>query len=132
MVVTDPIADLLTRIRNAIMARHLAVDIPFSKMKFEIVKIIKGEGFIKAYKCIEKDNKTTIKVYLKYTTQNSSVINGLRLISRPGRRVYVKKSKIPKVLGGVGIAVLSTPKGILDDKRCREQNVGGEVLCYIW
>lgn len=132
MAVTDPIADLLTRIRNAIMAKHLTVDIPFSKEKFEIIKIIKSEGYIKAYKCVENENKTTIKIFLKYSTQDICVINGLLRISKPGRRIYVKKDEIPKVLGGLGLAVLSTSKGILDDKRSRQLNVGGEVLCYIW
>lgn len=132
MAVTDPIADLLIRIKNALMSKHASLDVPFSNVKLEIIKIIKSEGFIKGYKVLDKDGKKAIRVYLKYGTQNIGIINGLRRISRPGRRVYVTKDKIPKVLGGMGIAILSTSKGILSDKTSREANVGGEVLCYIW
>lgn len=132
MSVSDPIADLLTRIRNAIMARQTGVDIPFSSIKFEITKLMKAEGFIKGYKVQEAENKKELHIVLKYDLQNNSVINGLQRVSHPGRRVYVKRDSIPKVLGGLGIAILSTSKGVLSDKLSRQENVGGELLCNIW
>ncbi|MGA1791661.1 MAG: 30S ribosomal protein S8 [bacterium] len=132
MVVTDPIADLLNRIRNAILAKHASTNVPFSTIKLEIVKTIKSGGYIKGYKVLDKDGKKEIRVYLKYDTQNKGIINGLKRISKPGRRVYVNKDKIPKVLGGLGIAILSTSKGIMTDSACRNSNSGGEVMCYIW
>ena len=105
---------------------------PFSTIKLEIVKTIKTGGYIKGYKVLDKDGKKEIRVYLKYDTQNKGIINGLKRISKPGRRVYVNKDKIPKVLGGLGIAILSTSKGIMTDNACRNSNSGGEVMCYIW
>ncbi len=132
MVITDPIADLLTRIRNALMAKHLSLDVPFSNTKYEIIKILRHEGFIKAYKSFENNNIKTLRIYLKYAQQNNPVISGLKRISKPGRRVYVNKENVPKVLGGVGIAIISTSKGIKSDKETRNLNIGGEVLCYIW
>lgn len=132
MIVTDPIADLLTRIRNALMAKHSTVDIPFSTTKLEITKIIKSEGYIKGYKVLETEGKKSVRIHLKYDSSNNSIINGLKKISKPGRRVYVKKDNIPKVLGGLGIAVLSTSKGIMTDKSSIRSHVGGELLCYIW
>ncbi|NTU41643.1 MAG: 30S ribosomal protein S8 [Nitrospirales bacterium] len=131
-MLTDPIADMLTRVRNAILIRTEKVDIPASKMKVEIAKIMKEEGFIKSYKIIKDKKQGLLRVSLKYTPENESVVTNLKRVSKPGRRVYVGKGEIPKVLGGVGIAILTTPKGILTDKGCHREGVGGEVLCYIW
>ncbi len=130
-MLTDPIADMLTRIRNAIMVKAEKVDIPASKMKLEIAKILKEEGFIRAYKIIKDRRQGILRISLKYV-DGESVISGLQKVSKPGRRVYVGYRNIPRVMGGVGIAILSTPKGILSDKACRQQKVGGELLCYIW
>jgi len=127
---TDPIADMLTRIRNASRARHEQLDVPFSKMKESILRIFKEEGFIKNYEVL-KDNRT-IKVYLKYDEKNLPVIEGLKRISKPGRRVYVSKDEIPLVRRGLGIAVLSTSKGILTDKEAKKLGVGGEFICTVW
>jgi small subunit ribosomal protein S8 len=132
MSVVDPISDLLNRIRNAIMVNHPSTIVPFSTIKLEIIKSIKTGGYIKGYKVIDKDGKKDIRIYLKYDSQNNAIINGLKRISSPGRRVYVKKDKIPKVLGGLGIAVLSTSKGVMTDSACRQANTGGELLCYVW
>jgi small subunit ribosomal protein S8 len=130
-MLTDPIADMLTRIRNAIMVKAEKVDIPASKMKLEIAKILKEEGFIRAYKIIKDRRQGILRISLKYV-DGESVISGLQKVSKPGRRVYVGYRNIPRVMGGVGIAILSTPKGILSDRVCRQQKVGGELLCYIW
>ena len=132
MSLTDPIADLLNRIRNAIIVKHLSTNVPFSTIKLEIIKAIKTGGYIKGYKVLDKDGKKDIRVYLKYDAQNKAVINGLQRISKPGRRIYVAKDKIPKVLGGLGMAILSTSKGVMTDKACQQENTGGEVLCTIW
>ena len=132
MAVTDPIADLLNRIRNAILAKHPSTNVPFSTIKLEIIKTIKAGGYIKGYKVLDKDGKKDIRIYLRYDSQNRGIITGLKRISKPGRRVYVPKDKIPKVLGGLGIAILSTSKGIMTDSTCRNTNTGGEVMCYIW
>ena len=132
MYLTDPIADMLTRVRNANMASHEKVDVPFSKEKLAIVKILKDEGFILNYKEIEEGNKKDIRVYLKFVDGKEKVIRGLKRISKPGRRVYTGVENMPKVLGGLGIAILSTPKGVITDKQCKVENVGGEVLCYVW
>jgi len=132
MALTDPIADLLTRVRNASMAKFQSVDIPSSKLKQEIVRIFKEEGYIRAYKIIEDQKQGTIRVYLKYNEDNRAVISNLKRISKPSRRVYVKKDEIPKVLGGMGIAVISTSRGILTDKNTRRLGLGGEVLCHVW
>lgn len=129
---TDPIAEMLTRIRNANMARHERVDVPASKLKLEITKILKDKGFIKAYKVLKDNRQNIIRISLKYVNGNERVITGLKKVSRPGRRVYVGKDEIPLVMGGYGIAILSTSKGILPDDICRREGVGGEVLCYIW
>lgn len=128
MYVTDPIADMLTRIRNAITMHHKSVDIPASKLKVEIAKILKDEGFIEEY----KTEKNSIVLTLKYGHNKEKVITGLKRISKPGLRVYAKVNEIPKVLNGLGIAIISTPKGILTDKKARQEQVGGEVLAYIW
>lgn len=132
MVVSDPIADLLTRIRNANMVNHDRMEVPGSKMKKAIVQILKEEGFIRDFEWIDNGHQGTIRVYLKYGPSKSKVVAGLRRISRPGLRVYAKKDQIPKVLGGLGIAVLSTSHGIMTDKKARQEGLGGEVLCYIW
>ena len=131
-VVTDTIADMLTRIRNANQMRYEEVKVPASNIKKDIARILKEEGFIKDYK-IENDNaQGTIVLTLKYTNKKERVITGLKRISKPGLRVYVKNTEIPKVLNGLGIAIISTSKGIMTDKEARKQNIGGEVLAYIW
>ncbi len=131
-MLTDPIADMLTRMRNALLIRNEKLDIPASKIKVEIAKILKEEGFIKSYKIIKDKKQGSLRLTLKYTTEGEPVMSGLQRISKPGRRVYVGKDEIPRVVGGVGIAVLTTSKGILTDKKCRTEGLGGEVLCYIW
>ncbi|MBW2108695.1 MAG: 30S ribosomal protein S8 [Deltaproteobacteria bacterium] len=132
MSVSDPLADMLTRIRNAGMAKHGKVDIPASRIKLSLAKILKAEGYVRNYKVLKDKDHGVIRVYLKYHGGNQNVITGLKRLSKPGRRVYVKKKDIPSVLNGMGIAVLSTSKGILTDRQAREQNVGGELLCSIW
>ena len=132
MSVTDPIADLLTRIRNANQMRYKEVKIPASNLKCELAKILKEEGFIKDYKLVKDDVQGTIVVTLKYGDNKERVITGLKRISKPGLRVYAKSDEIPKVLNGLGIAIISTSKGIMTDKEARKQNVGGEVIAYIW
>ena len=132
MAITDPIADMLTRIRNACMASFEAVDIPASKLKQEISRILKEEGYIREIKIINDQVQDILRLYLKYDNANRPIINNLKRISKPGRRVYVKKDDIPRVLGGLGIAILSTSKGIMTDKNTRKAQLGGEVLCYIW
>jgi small subunit ribosomal protein S8 len=130
---TDPIADMLTRIRNANTAKHDTVDVPASKIKESIAKILLDEGYIKGYEILEDGVVKTIKITLKYgADKNQKVISGLKRISKPGLRVYAGIDNMPKVLGGLGIAIISTNKGILTDKQARELNVGGEVLAYIW
>lgn len=132
MPVTDPIADMLTRIRNALVARHEAIDIPASNMKKEIAQILLTEGFIKGFEIKNDIVGGSIKVTLKYGPNNEKVINGLKRISKPGLRVYVKNDQIPKVLGGLGIAIISTSRGIMTDREARQKAVGGEVLAYVW
>ena len=132
MVVTDPIADMLTRIRNAYTARHDVVNIPASNMKKAIAQILLSEGYIKGFEVVQDGPQGTIRVTLKYAQNKQKVIIGLKRISRPGLRVYARKDQIPKVLGGLGIAILSTSKGVMTDKDARKQAVGGEVLAYIW
>ncbi len=131
-MMTDPIADMLTRIRNANMAKLEKVDIPASKMKIELTKILKEKGFIKSFKVLRDRKQGMIRVSLKYLDGQEKVITGLTRISKPGRRVYVGKDMIPRVMGGYGIAILSTSKGIKTDEICRRDGVGGEVLCNIW
>ncbi len=131
-MLTDPIADMLTRVRNAVMIRAEKVDVPASRIKLEIAKIMKEEGFIRAYKILKDKKQGILRITLKYTTDNDAVISGIKRISKPGRRVYADKDSIPTVMGGVGISVLSTSRGVLGDKGCRREKVGGEVLCYIW
>jgi len=132
MSMTDSIADLLTRIRNANRANHEKVDVPFSRMKQEIVRLIKDEGFIKNYRFIEDRRQGTIRVFMKYGPNRERVIKDLKRVSRPGCRVYTSADEIPRVLGGLGVAILSTSKGIMTDRQARRAHVGGEVLCYIW
>ncbi|NLW45504.1 MAG: 30S ribosomal protein S8 [Syntrophomonadaceae bacterium] len=132
MVMTDPIADFLTRIRNANMVSHPTVEIPGSKMKLAIAAILKDEGYIKDYEFIEDGRQGIIRIYLKYGPNREKVITGIKRISKPGLRVYVDKNNIPKVLGGFGTAVISTSRGLMTDKRARKEGVGGEVICYIW
>lgn len=131
MVMTDPIADMLTRIRNATIARDKVVEIPSSKVKIELAKILKEEGYVQDYESIDNGPQGTIRVYLKYNGKEN-VISGLKRISKPGLRVYAHKEEIPKVLGGLGIAVLSTSKGIMTDRKARTEGIGGEVICYVW
>ena len=130
---TDPIADMLTRIRNANTAKHDTVDVPASKIKTEIARILLDEGYIKAYEIVEDGVVKTIKITLKYgADKNQKVISGLKRISKPGLRVYAGVENMPKVLGGLGIAIISTIKGIVTDKEARAMNVGGEVLAFVW
>lgn len=132
MVLTDPIADYLTRIRNANMVRHESLVIPASKMKIALSEILKSEGFIRDFEVIEDDKQGEIRVFLKYGKNNERVISGLKRISKPGLRTYVKADAVPKVLNGLGIAIISTSTGVITDKEARAKNVGGEVLAYIW
>lgn len=132
MTISDPIADMLTRIRNAGKAKFNSVDIPGSNMKTELAKVLKNEGFIKNYKFIKDDKQGILRIYLKYGTDNRSVIYHLERVSKPSRRVYLKSKDIKPFLNGTGVAVLSTSRGIMTDKRARNENVGGEVLCRIW
>ncbi|MBC8531596.1 30S ribosomal protein S8 [Gehongia tenuis] len=132
MVVTDPIADMLTRIRNALVSRHEFVEVPASNMKKAIADIMVREGYIKSVETVTDGSHKTLKVKLKYGPDREQVITGLKRISRPSLRVYARKDQIPKVLGGLGIAIISTSKGIMTDKEARANAVGGEVLAYIW
>ncbi|USS90775.1 30S ribosomal protein S8 [Fructilactobacillus carniphilus] len=132
MAMTDPIADFLTRIRNANMARHASVDVPASKIKGNIAEILMREGFISRVEYIEDDKQGVIRVYLKYGKNNERVISGLKRISKPGLRSYVKSDDVPKVLNGLGIAIISTSNGVITDKEARDKKVGGEVLAYVW
>ncbi len=132
MSMTDPIADFITQIRNANTAKHAVVEIPASNIKFEIAQILKEEGFIKDAQLIEDDKQGLVRIKLKYTANNDKVITGLKRISKPGLRIYAKAEEVPKVLNGLGIAVISTSEGIVTDKVARAKNIGGEVLAYIW
>jgi len=131
-MMSDPIADLLTRIRNASSAEHEKVDIPASKLKVKVTELLKDEGFIKNFRVIEDDKQGILRVYLKYGAGNEKIISGLVRVSRPGRRVYVTKDKIPSILGGMGVAILSTSRGVMSDRDSRKQQLGGEVLAYVW
>ena len=128
---TDPIADLFTRIRNGLMVRHPRIDVPGSKMKARIIEILKEEGYIKNFRIYEDNLQGIIRVYLKYSG-DQSVIRGIKRISKPGRRNYVKRDSVPKVLNGLGLAIMSTSSGVMTDSECREKGVGGEVLGYVW
>lgn len=131
-MMTDPIADMLTRIRNATVARHDKVDVPASRVKEAIARILVDEGFIREFERLEDGPKATLRLHLKYGPDRIRVIRGLRRISHPGLRVYARKEEVPKVLGGLGVAVVSTPEGIVTDKEARRRGLGGEVICYIW
>jgi len=131
-MMTDPIADMLTRIRNGNSVKHESVDVPASNIKKEIAQILLDEGFIKGYDVIEDGKQGIIRIELKYGSHGEKVISGIKRISKPGLRVYVKSDEIPRVLGGLGIAILSTSKGIMTDKKARKEGIGGEVLCYVW
>ncbi len=132
MNMTDPIADMLTRVRNALAARHPKVDVPASKLKAEIARILKEEGYIANFKVAEEDGKRTIKIYLKYSADNAPVISRIERVSRPGRRVYVGNKEIPRVLGGMGINILTTPRGVMTGRSAHREHVGGEILCEVW
>ena len=132
MVMTDPIADYLTRIRNANMVKHESLEIPASNIKKSMTEIHKNEGFIKDYEVIEDNKQGVLRIFLKYGKDQQRVISGLKRISRPGLRSYVDSDNVPKVLNGLGIAILSTSKGVITDKEARAQHVGGEVIAYIW
>ncbi len=132
MTQTDPIADLLTRIRNATLVRHRDVSIPLSRMKIEIVKVLKEEGYISNFKVIDDNKQGILKINLKYSNENQSVISGLKRVSKPGCRIYCKKDSVPKVLDGLGILIVSTSSGIATGKKCEDLGIGGEVLCQIW
>ena len=132
MHITDPIADMLTRIRNASSAKHETVDVPASNMKKEIAEILLNEGYIKSYQVIEGNTQGVIRITLKYGANKTKVISGIKRVSKPGLRIYASKEELPKVLRGMGIAIISTSKGIMTDKEARRQNVGGEVLAFVW
>jgi len=132
MSISDPIADMLTRIRNGIMASYDTVDIPSSRLKINVAKILKAEGFIKNYKIMSDRRHGTLRVFLKYDEKGAPVIGGLKRVSKPSGRVYTKKERIPRILNGLGMSILSTPKGLMTDKQARKMGVGGEILCAVW
>ena len=132
MTMTDPIADMLTRIRNANSAHHEEVNMPYSGMKVSIAEILEKEGFIKGYEVVKGDSFDTLKLSMKYGPNREQLIKGIKRISKPGLRIYTKKSDIPKVLGGLGVAIISTSKGVVTDNEAREMDVGGEVIAYVW
>ena len=132
MTTSDPIADMLTRVRNALTARHQKVDVPASKLKMEIARILKEEGFILNYKMAEDGAQKTIRLYLKYTPANQPAISKIQRVSRPGCRVYVGAKEIPRVLGGLGVNILTTPRGLMTGRDARKENLGGELLCQVW
>ncbi|GGI18135.1 30S ribosomal protein S8 [Bacillus sp. JJ664] len=132
MVMTDPIADMLTRIRNANMVRHEKLEFPGSNLKKEVAEILKREGFIRDVEYIEDDKQGIIRIFLKYGVNNERVITGLKRISKPGLRVYAKADEVPRVLNGLGVAILSTSKGVMTDKEARQAKTGGEILAYVW
>ncbi len=132
MTVSDPIADMLTRIRNAIMVRHNSVLIPTSKMKLSITRILKAEGFINDYEVLRGKSHRAIKIHLKYDDKNQPVLSGLERVSKPGLRVYAGRKEIPRIYGGLGIAIISTPEGVMTGHQAWRQGIGGELLCYVW
>ncbi|MFW6113811.1 MAG: 30S ribosomal protein S8 [Actinomycetota bacterium] len=132
MTMTDPIADMLTRIRNAITAHHDEVEMPFSRMKLSIAEILQKEGFINGVEVVKGDSYDSLRLLLKYGPERKQLINGIKRISKPGLRVYTKKTDVPRVLGGLGIAIISTSRGVMTDKEAREMEVGGEVIAYVW
>ncbi len=132
MTMTDPLADMLTRVRNASAVKHESVDVPASNIKKEVARILLEEGFVKSYDVIEDGKQGIIRIQLKYSRDNEKVITGIKRISKPGLRVFAKKDDVPKVLGGLGVAIISTSKGLITDKQAREEGVGGEVIAYVW
>ena len=132
MTISDPIADMLTRIRNALMARHDFVLVPASRMKLSIARILREEGFINDYEVLRGKPHRVIKIYIKYSDKHQPVLSGLERVSKPGLRVYVERKEIPRVHGGLGIAILSTPKGVMMGQQAWRRGVGGELLCYVW
>ena len=132
MRLTDPVADMLTRVRNALQARHQKVDIPASRLKLEIARILKEEGYISNFKPTEEEGHKVIRIYLKYGANNEAAISKVERVSRPGCRVYVRRSEIPRVLGGMGINILTTPRGVMTGRQARKEGLGGELLCQIW
>ena len=132
MRLTDPVADMLTRVRNALQARHQKVDIPASRLKLEIARILKEEGYISNFKTTEEDGRAVLRVYLKYGANNEAAIRDLERISRPGCRVYIGRDEIKRVQGGLGISIMTTPKGVMTGRQARREGVGGELLCEIW
>jgi small subunit ribosomal protein S8 len=132
MNLTDPVADFLTRIRNAMRARHQKLDVPASKLKAEIARILKEEGYIANYKAAEEEGHAVLRVYLKYGANNEAAIRDLRRVSRPGCRVYIGRDEIKRVQGGLGISILTTPKGVMTGRQARREGVGGEFLCEVW
>jgi small subunit ribosomal protein S8 len=131
-MLSDPIADMLTRVRNAIRARHPKADVPASRLKIEIARILKEEGYIATYKVVEEGVRKTIRIYLKYGADNTPVISAIERVSRPGCRVYVGQTEIPRVLGGMGINILTTPRGVMTGRDAHKEHVGGEILCRVW
>ena len=132
MTMTDPIADMLTRIRNAIMASYDTLEVPSSKMKINIVKVLKFEGYIRNYKIVKESKQDSVVIYLKYNEDKSPVIKGLKKISKPSCRIYSRCKKIPKVLNGLGINIISTSKGVMTDREARKMGLGGEIICSVW
>jgi len=132
VTISDPIADMLTRIRNATMARHDSVLVSSSRLKLAIARILKEEGFVANYEVVREESHKAIKLYIRYYDRNQPVLTGLERVSKPGLRIYVEKKEIPRVYGGMGIAILSTPKGVMTGKQAWRQGIGGELLCYVW
>ena len=132
MNMTDPIADMLTRIRNAVTAKHENVNMPASKMKMAIADVLRGEGFISGYEVVEEGTRKLMRLHLNYTGKKEPVLSGLQRVSKPGLRVYVQKREIPRVYGGLGVAILSTPQGVMTGQDAWRRHIGGEVLCYVW
>ena len=132
MTVTDPVADLLTRVRNASSANHDAVEVPASRLNVEILRILRGEGFIKDYELLKESKFPTAKISLKYGPKQEKVLSNLKRISKPGLRVYARRDKVPRVLRGLGVAIISTSRGVMTDREARKLGIGGEVLCYVW
>ena len=132
MSMTDPIADYLTRVRNGVRAHHKFVDVPASRMKAELSRILLDAGYVKGVKYLEDERQGLLRVYLKYNKNNESAINGMRRISKPSLRVYRPSTRVPRVLGGYGMAIISTSQGVLPDKECRKRGIGGEIICEVW
>jgi len=132
MSMTDPIADMLTRLRNANTARHDETEIPASRLKEDIARILQEEGYIKGYRYIEDRKQGMLRVYLKYSSDRQRVISGIKRVSKPGRRVHVRKDKLPRVLNGLGTSIISTSRGVMTAAQCKHEGIGGEVVCYVW